>query len=425
MGRKTSAAKKRAKGAGRPATDIAWRLRNWVWYCQIKKAIPLSDEALDAKYLVWEPHSVTRRRLFQRIRSVGSEPDSGEDDNSDESIFQRVHAESTPLLDGAKDNFNSLLWKMLAKPGYAQREHANIIDGIVAARGWYRASAEDIAVGKYFIEDDPAFGWHSDHVNVYSSMLTSLESEPGAVNLALLGALFHEAMSVVDLETAAALRDSLLACGTLWMANIGWWDTNDPLLENMDRHWLLHGAVFEHLLERRIVRGDWTKPQIDPRVHRNQRQYVQALLQANARPQSNAGSGPSLRPIVLPSPRIRWLQENRTTLSKVRKELAWADDQAQFCTSDDPKLRKYGRECLQYGTKLREQIRPPKRDTRYCLPVLPNRGPRYAHRALPYLTDGTQDESGLLNARAPTIGKKSDRGKACLARDDSDEPFEC
>lgn len=399
-----------------------------MWYCEIKEATQLSDEALDTKYLSTAPKSGKRRRLFQRIRSVGSNPDRERVDIGNKPVFNRVHGDSTPALDIASENFRSLLWNMLAEPGYAQREFSNVIDSIVASRGWYRASSEDIALGLHFIADDPAFGRHTDSKNVYSAMLTSLESEPCADNIALLGALFHEAILAVDLETAAALRDSLLTCATLWMVKIGWWDTNAPFEEDVDRHWFPHGRVFEHLIDRRVVRNDWTKPKIDRRAHRNQRQYIQALLQANARRPVQEGLGPSRHPIVLRSPRIEWLQKNRETLGKVRQKLAWANDQAQFRDSLNPKQRKFAQRCMEYGNKLRALIHPPARDTRHCLPVRRNRGPRDANRAAPYLINGTLDESGLFKApreEALTIGKKSIRGDDHFERDEDAEPFEC
>jgi hypothetical protein len=425
MANAESAAPRPRSNAGQPATDIAWRLRNWIWYCQIKEAVRLSDDALDAKYLFPNPKSGARRRLFQRIRSVGSNPAQLRVDIGNKSLFDRVHTESTRALDAAAANFRSSLWNMLAEPGYAQREFTNVINGIVGSRGWYRAPSEDVELGLYFIKDDPAFGRHPDRENVFSSMLTALESHPCADNLALLGALFHEAMSAVDLETAAVLRDSLLACAALWMAKIDWRDTDDLLSEDIDGHWFSHGRVFERLLERRIVRNDWTKPQIDPSAYRNQRQYVQALLRANAQHDRIEGPSPLYRPLVLLSPRIRWLQKNRKMLGKLKKKLARADDQAQFCDSADPKLRKYGQECLEFGKKLRAQIRPPKRDTRHCLPVFPNRGPRHAHRAAPYLIDGTLDESGLLKTPVPTTGDEADRHEEHPMRDNDGDLYKC
>jgi hypothetical protein len=388
--------------AGQPPTDIVWRLRNWVWYCQIKKATQLSDDALDAKYLSdTTAASGARRRLFQRIRGVGSNPTQPRVDLLNQSVFDRVHSESSPALDAAAQNFRSPLWHMLAERGYAQREFANIIEGLVAARGWYRASTEDFALAEYFFQDDPAFGGRSDRENVYSSMLTSLESSPSANNIALIGALFREALEAVDLKLAEVLRSSLMGCTALWMAKIGWWDTNDPYLEDEDGHWFRHGPVFEYLVSQRLVRNVWTEPSIDRSACGNQWQFVQALLRAHARPPYTEKPGPSARPIVLRSPRVQWLQQNHEVLSKVRHELAWADSHEQLRGSMDPKLRQYGEECVEYGNKLRVQLHPPERDTRYCLPVRPNRGSRRGDRPAPYLIDGTLDAVTGPSAKSP------------------------
>jgi len=393
-----SSARAKRQGAGQPPTDIVWRLRNWAWYNEVKAATRLSDEALDVKYLGIQAGGGLRPRLFQRIRSVGSNPAQPRLDLANHSVFDRVHAKSSPPadaaapLDRAAQNFGSVLWRMLTEPGYARSNFTSIIDELIAAGGWYRATPEDWFLAQTFFPDDIAFGVRGDQENVYSTMLTSLESTPCADHIALLGALFCEAMFHVDLERAALLRSSLMLCTTLWMDEIGWRDTNDPRCPDRSNSiWLLHGEVFEHLVYERLIRNAWAEPAIDRRQCGNQRKFVKALLAAHRRP-GQAPPSPTIHSIVLRSPRIEWLVQNRRILEEVARELVEAEHVAQLRESENRKVEKYGRRWAEYANTVRAKIRPPERDTRYCLPVLPNSGARNGSRAAPYLADGTLEK---------------------------------
>lgn len=291
----------RPRGPGHPPADISWRLRSWIWYWMLKEATKQSDDELDRRYLPSGPRSGARPRLFERIRSIGSDPTCPRVDLLNRSIFERVHAERDPTIEPARAAFESPLWRMLSDSGMTIEDYRHVITQIIAARGWYRASSEDRKLGVTFMPDDPAFGMSEDRANVYSTMLTSLESTPSADNIALLAALFREALAGVALEQAILLRSSLRVCAAFWTRAIA---LPDPLSELLDR-----------LIDERIVRNLWRSPAIPAEAKKSQRLYVRALIQRHLQKAPDLdGPMQAALPIVRRSPRIEWLCEHRSVL---------------------------------------------------------------------------------------------------------------
>lgn len=378
---------------GQPPTDIALRLRNWVWYWLVKQATGKSDERLDGDYLTDGGPSGGRPRFFQRVRSLGSDPSLPRTmDRYGESILDRVHANASDAqLNAAHDAFHSDLWWMLSNPSLGAEGCRSVIARIIHARGWYRATPEDRQLGAFFIRDDPAFGQSPDRDHVYSAMLTHLESNPSADNVALLAALFREALNEVALEKAVLLRSSLRACTSLWMRSI-----NNLPYEI--------GKLVENLVEERLVRNVWATPVVDRNL-RNQRQYVRALVKGHLKLMADVLPQNSSYPIVLPSPRLRWLNDNRETLMVAAKHIAEAQQHISNHSGDrifvDGGL--FDEAEWQHLVKSRDQtaaqwqdvekevhraIQPPARETRFCLPVMRGKGMRSFNRSAPYLVDG-------------------------------------
>lgn len=370
--------------AGNPPTDIAWRLRNWVWYWLVKEITDQSDEALDATYLPPPGPDGARRRFFHRVRTLGSDPTVPRHDLDGRSVFESVHAQGAgPQLQIARAAFDSRLWWMLSLPPQGVEDDRRYIADTIAAQGWYRFQPEDRELGVEFIRDEPAFGQCEDREHVYSTMLTHLESHASADYVALLAALYREALNEVSLEQAIQLRSSLRACTAHWVRHLA-------IPEDIAR-------LIERLVYTRLARNIWMTPEIPREQFSTQQQYVRALVKAHMEEQPAVdGDRLSMYPIVLLSPRLAWLQAHREALMHEHVHA--------LETRIDRELRKMGLSGIRdevistLGTAAPMAssppvgpVVPPRRDMRYCLPVYPGRGMRSGNRVAPYLVDGVLD----------------------------------
>jgi hypothetical protein len=364
-----------------------------VWYWMVKQATGKSDEQLDKDYLPQASKEGTRPRFFQRIRSLGSDPSRSRNDLKKKSVFECVHGEgSDPRLDAARDAFCSSLWSMLSDPSWSLEDYNSFIDEVIEREGWYRANEDDRKLALVFFREDPAFGLGSDREHVYSSMLTYFESNPTADNVAVLAALFREALGEVELEKAIQLRSALRGTTALWLRRMG------ELPYEVS-------SLMQQLVEDRLVRNNWYTPTLDS-VPVNQRRYVRALASAHLKHSTGAMPKKASSPIVLRSPRLEWLAAHRSALEKAAEYIGQAQQNVFnyvggqvfveggiFEREDWDKLMHSREQDAQawrdYEKSIRDVIRPPPRDTRFCLPVQPHKGTRHHGRAAPYLTDGS------------------------------------
>ena len=281
---------------------------------------------------------------------------------------------------------------MLSDPAWSFENYVSFIDEMIHQQGWYRANERDRKLASVFFRDDPAFGQGYDRENVYSTMLTYFESNPTADHVAMLAALFREALGEVELEKAIELRSSLRTSTSLWLHNIG------ELPYEVS-------ALVQALVDERLVRNSWHAPALDGATS-NQRQYVRALVRAHMDRSSSVPSRSATYPIVLPSPRLQWLASNWKALEDAARDIAHAQqhvfnltgaqvfvDGGIFERDDWEKLmksRQLEAQSLRDSEKsLRDAIHPPPRDTRFCLPVRLKEGLRKHGRARPYLIDGS------------------------------------
>jgi len=373
----------RKRGPGKPPTDIAWRLRNWVWYWSVRETLKRSDDQLDSDFLPQNSDKGTRRRAFHRLRTTGNDPTLPRVDLKNQTLFNRVHEAQGTALSDVYATFHSQLWKLLSNGSLTVEDYRDVISEMIAANGWYRATPDDRLLGATFMRDDAAFNITEDHEHVYSAMLTSLESNPSANNVALLAALFREALSSFNLERAAALRSSLRVCTSFWVRSI-------ELPPQIAR-------LLESLIQERLVRGVWRTPKIRVATSQTQSQFIKALVRAYlAEPVESADSMCVDLPIVLRSPRIEWLEAHKNLLTHAAQEIRNAQAMsAQLSDSENSVLRAQAREWKEYEEHIHASIEPPPRDLCFCLPVYAGHGVRSRNRPAPYLTDGTLDDQML------------------------------
>ncbi|WP_199099128.1 hypothetical protein [Dyella sp. ASV21] len=394
---------KKTTGPGHPPTDVASRLRNWAWYWTVKQATGCSDERLDELYLPESPKG-NRRRFFQRVRSVGSDPTRLRGDLDGISVFQRIHDGSgAPALQAAERDFKSWLWIMLTQPAIRIEDHQQFINQLLAERGWYRLRDEDRRIVATFMAGDPAFGGTDGRDHVYSAMLSYLETHPTADHVALLAALFREAMTEVALTQAISLRSSLQKCARDWAQSLGMPD--------------VHRRLLVHLIEQRLVHRRWLTTDLALKTYGSQRRYVQALMDTHLASLADRPSMSHARaPIVRRSPRIAWMDAHRHVLAPIVEKLEGPAALGAW-TPGDPDLHDImvnDQEALQAFWRMQEEAHrawqnlarhafkiasPPPQDMRYCLPVEPGSQYRNDNRPLPYLDDGHLDTQARRKKR--------------------------
>lgn len=358
-------------GPGHPATDIAHRLRNWLWYWQVKQSLGLSDDALDRRFL-GEPANGTlgaqsrgangaRKRVFERIRNLGSDPTQPRLDLFNDSLFDRVHAhDESAELQRARQDFESPLWSMLVDVRWSTGDTAAIIEPLIASRGWYRATAADAAIAQFLFPDDLAFGRQYDAVD--AAACAHLEANPCADHLALLAALYREAWQSARLDDAINYRDSLRTTLRHWLRQLSWhW--------SQDSSWRRRGVALRRLVDYRLIRDHWTQPDLPPT--RSQRDYVRELLRAYSTI-AMPDHLPRHRPIVQRSLRIAWLQANRSAAVAAAEELGTVEMVLRMLGLETLDTWSSRRRWSEYAEKVRRMLGPiPAADWQSCLPAPP------------------------------------------------------
>lgn len=359
-------------GPGHPATDIALRLRNWLWYWQVKQTLGLSDDALDRQFLAppaarGEPVPPSlhadpgRKRVFERIRNLGSDPTQPRLDLYNGSVFDRVHANREKAwLERVRRDFESPLWQMLTRPRWADGDTERLIETLVDRGGWYRAAVDETAVAAALFPDDIAFGHHA--VEVEAAACTHWELNPCADNVALLAALYRETWQSTQLEEAVRLRSSLRRALRNWLRDLGWH-------ASQERQWRLRGMALHRLVECRLVKNRWAHRELPPT--RSQREYVRELVRAYcivATPDSQARE----RPVVQRSPSNAWLRANRAAAVAMAEELGIVEMTLRMLgpvTLDNWDSHQRWRAYADKVRTMLDPIRPAGME--YCLPARP------------------------------------------------------
>lgn len=190
----------------RPTQDLAFRARNWFWYWMVRKISGLSNAGLDGKCF----GSHGRRRHFERLEASASNPDQMPLVNG-MTLLELVDAWDRPEDGGrgpfarATDAFRSNLWSFLATRDQPPAVYTDFIQQYAEARGWLRISYRDYALYSMFLgTEEPAIEHGVE--TAYSAMLHKIVSESSPDAVAVLIALFREALNNVQLENAIAIQ---------------------------------------------------------------------------------------------------------------------------------------------------------------------------------------------------------------------------
>lgn len=194
----------RPKKGGPPFTDIAGRARSLVWYQFIKGKTAYDDAQLDAKY-VRQGRTAEPTRAFTQIRRNAVDP-GWEDGTGERRDFNLVDALAKDFK-GSRELYESHLWILFSPVAPTSAKISEIIDGLITKLGLFRSS--DIAPR----EASPSLKKHAAFrpypAPEYRQSLVALTKEATADHIALLGALYLEAINETALEQALLLRDLL------------------------------------------------------------------------------------------------------------------------------------------------------------------------------------------------------------------------
>jgi hypothetical protein len=194
----------------RPTEDLAVRARNWFWYWQVRGMAELSNDRLDEKFL---GAGRGRARHFERIQQTASSPDKMALSDG-KTLLDLVHSHTEPGADNphpyteARATFQSGLWEFLSRRDIAPDGYTDFVQRYVNERGWFRASNRDDRLILMFLgETEPAV--EPGASTACSAMLHKIADEATPDAVAVLVALFREALSNVQLEQAILIKSAL------------------------------------------------------------------------------------------------------------------------------------------------------------------------------------------------------------------------
>lgn len=311
----------------RMAEDLGYRARNWFWYWQVRQTSQLSNQRLDEKVF----GDVGRKRHFERIQHSASSPD-------------RVAVLGGPTLVELVDRwglegsdvdrpfatatiaFHSRLWEFLTKRDIAPQEYTDFVQSTVASRGWHRIHGRDFGLYRRFLgEAEPASNLSGGVA--FSAMLHRLANDAAPDSLALLVALFREAVYAVRLQEALLIKPAIKAA-TGWMCR----QVNMPETETRLLARLVDDRVLSNVW---ITESDWRddagcRAGSTTSSWERLRQFREWVAwYTRDRPQSSQ-SGFCASPIVPLSPRIGWLESNREVLEQIHRVMCEGDSGHQY-----------------------------------------------------------------------------------------------
>lgn len=243
--------------------SIVHRLRALVWYAVVKKAFNnFSDTDLDRLFVKRTAtgrsyRKVGRTRTFSLIGSLGVDPNWSEGirkskrrrDSKEDDIKSR-HRRSFSLVEvvGRHNNcahtrsvYLSLFWRLVSPPAPTLAELRNIIAIVLDNLGLFRAVGDAPLESGRAIKSHVAFKRYPSEE--YKRSLAELVKAGSLDHVALLAALYLEALYVGSLEQALELREAVRACADRFVTN--------EMLPDFPRLLLLF------LIEERVIKNQW------------------------------------------------------------------------------------------------------------------------------------------------------------------------
>lgn len=342
----------------RPVDDLVERTRNWLWYWIVRRQTGLSNDALDMQFLGPGANG-GRRRHFERIGQTASSPRAFPVKGG-KTLFKLVneagHTEAGLL-------YESKLWEFLSERDAPPQVYSDFIAEYVKAKGWHRLHARDVSLYITLLgENEPAV--QPDVSTAYSAMLHKLVNEATFEALAVLVALFREAMGSMLLKQAIAIQTAVKAAAT-------WTCMRNEIPELPKK--LLEQLVSDRVLGNRwFTEEDWRHHANVPRKKKMSTRerakefhawvdwYIKESWQAWKTPYGNT-------PIVPRSERIDWLETNRVELVSIKNHISeLKQEHWMFGDSVIPEYKAYGESALAKANALLKQcIAPDSKPERF------------------------------------------------------------
>ncbi len=298
------------KRRGRPELDIAIRIRNWLWYSEIKAATQLSDDRLDQRFVhiqLKQGHDPIRQRVFYEIKSMGSSPDELRGYRIKKSIFEKVH-ENGQFAD-IKFNFELPLWRYLSDPTVSTDEYRSYLKQEIERLGLFRLDTRDAEVARIAMgRDEPAVQYGVNRV--FSAMVHHFANQPNLLHsICVLTALFKEAYAEYELELAQAISEIIMMLSRQAAMS--------TLLPTRMKY-LLDKLIQDRILKNIWVREyDFAKYRTDSSATRKRhlQDFIDWYNDPKCPPRNILQSG---YPIVAKTNRTEWFVENRELIRKIR-----------------------------------------------------------------------------------------------------------
>ena len=234
---------KTEKQRRRPSADWVVRCRAWVWYAALMKRSFRRDDDLDllipgAKQ---NPKPDERLRTFARIRRLGHDPGTPHQKAGRQTLVEAFDA--LPDYRGSARIYNSRFWDLLTPPGLDAKEISQMVAELLVEHQLYRASPAEAVVGREMFPKAEAFSPFVSVTKNYRQIVRSLGDTGDIDDLALLSALYREAVHNFAIGHAEVLLEQLVTATWNFAGNI--WLADDAKL------------LYHALVKRRIMGSNW------------------------------------------------------------------------------------------------------------------------------------------------------------------------
>lgn len=190
------------RARGRPPRAPLDVLRARTWYWAVRSRVPWTDYGLNYRFVgafVHADSGTASPKAFDRIRRFGTVPSEGTHHARKFSLVDRVEAEFQ--LRGTASIFRSPFWQLLRDPHMDALSLKGMISDLLARQGLCRPN---------LLEAPPAVqaNWFSGPSDSYKAGIDHLIATCTLDSVALLGALFREALLFGELDLALVLKPS-------------------------------------------------------------------------------------------------------------------------------------------------------------------------------------------------------------------------
>jgi len=227
----------------RSAKDWAYRCRIWVVCAWLKARNDRIDDKFDdilfpRTGINKKDDQATRRRLFSRMRLLGDDP---EDRNRSRGFSVIKRFDTRRAYRGCARLYKSVFWDLIIPPGLDLLETRKKLETLAKELNIFCATLEQRVVGRSFLPNEPAFQQRSAYS--YKKFVKALVRGSSIDDLAMLGLMYREALLSYILDDALFLRQELAVASARFCQSLQ--ITHE------------HQALFEFLIERRLIRNRW------------------------------------------------------------------------------------------------------------------------------------------------------------------------